>query len=408
MFSCLRVGLHFRFFNMVHSANKAKAKELKDQDAPKRPLNPYMMFCSQEREKVQEEIGSKNMGQVTAELSKRWAALDVEVKNGFHLESKKKKEKYEEELKAYKPSEEFLKRKAEVEANNAGDVKAKKLKDKDAPKMASNPYIIFCRKERQNVQKELACTDKGQVMSELGKRWAALDADAKAVFELESKKEKERYEEEMKVYQPSEEFLKKKADLESAKAGCSSEQQTEEYFTFLLMHWRQVAINKPTNTGLEIQEEVWQMWLAQGSPVVKEGRSNDAEPKSKKQKKAPRDPREPKRPPSSFLLFCQGQRSEGGQIGRAEVSARWSALSEEEKEPHVTRANALLQEYKAATKKFKEEMVGKGVDELKESVNMNSGEKGDTQGDNTEGAADVRPGQVDVEGAEADGDEKAD
>ena len=49
----------------------------------------------------------------------------------------------------------------------------------------------------------------------------------------------------------------------------------------------------------------------------------------------------------------------GGQIGRAEVSARWSALSEEEKEPHVTRADALLQEYKVATKKFKEEMVGK-------------------------------------------------
>jgi len=83
-------------------------------------------------------------------------------------------------------------------------------------------------------------------------------------------------------------------------------------------------------------------------------------------------------------------------------------LSEEEKEPHVTRANALLQEYKAATKKFKEEMVGKGVDELKESVNMNSGEKGDTQGDNTEGAAAVHTGQVDVEGAKADGDAKAD
>ena len=39
---------------------------------------------------------------------------------------------------------------------------------------------------------------------------------------------------------------------------------------------------------------------------------------------------------------------------------------------------------------------------------MNSGEKGDTQGDNTEGAADVHPGQVDVEGAKADGDAKAD
>ena len=382
---------------MAHSAKKAKT--LKDQDAPKRPLNAYMMFCSKEREKVQEEIGSKNMGQVNAELSKRWAALEVEVRNGFQLESKKGKEKYEEELKAYKPSDEFLKRKAEVEleASNASEVKAKKLKDKGAPKMAPNPYVIFCSKERQNVQKELGCTDRGQVMKELGKRWAALDAEAKAVFELESKKEKERYEEEMKGYQPSEEFLKKKADLESAKVGCSREQQVEDYFTFLLMHWRQVATNNPTHTGLEVQNNVWKMWQAQVGPV-EEGHTNNVERKSKKQKKAPRDPREPKRPPSSFLLFCQGQRSEGGPIGKAELSERWSVLSEEEKFPHVTKANALLQEYKEATKKFKEEMVGKGGDK---SLNMGDGEVV-KHVDNSEDAA------MRVEGEEADGDENVD
>jgi len=351
---------------MKQSANKAKSKKLKDQDAPKRPLNPYMMFCSQEREKVQEEIGSKNMGQVNAELSKRWAALEVEVKSGFQLESNKRKEKYEEELKSYKPSDAFLKRKAEFEAKDATNSKAKKLKDKDAPKMARNPYIIFCSKERQSVQKELGCMDKGQVMTELGKRWGALDTDAKAVYELESKKEKERYEEEMKVYQPSEEFLKKKADIESGKAGCSSQQQTEEYFTFLLMHWRQVAHSKPNNSGWETQEKVWQMWLAQGPPV-EDGHSTNAKSKTKKQKKAPRDPREPKRPPSSFILFCQGQKSEGAQMGKAELTQRWSTLSEEEKAPHVARASTLLQEYKEATKKFKEEMIGAGGDGLKEA-----------------------------------------
>merc|ERR1712192_59751 len=328
---------------------------------------------SQEREKVQEDIGSKNMGQVNAELSKRWAALDGEVKSGFQLESNKRKEKYEEELKSYRPSNDFLKRKAEFEANNATNNKAKKLKDKDAPKMARNAYIIFCSKERQSVQKELGCMDKGQVMTELGKRWGALDTDAKAVYELESKKEKERYEEEMKVYQPSEEFLKKKADLESVKAGCSSQQQTEEYFTFLLMHWRQVALSKPTNSGWETQEEVWQMWLAQGSPM-EEGHSTNAESKTKKQKKAPRDPREPKRPPSSFILFCQGQKGEGAQLGKAELTQRWSTLSEEEKAPHVARASTLLQEYKEATKKFKEEMVGAGGDGLKKAHNMEKGE----------------------------------
>ena len=120
----------------------------------------------------------------------------------------------------------------------------------------------------------------------------------------------------MKVYKPSEEFLKKKAILESANAGCPSEQQAEDYFTFLLMHWRQVAINNPANTGLEIQNEVWQMWLAEGAPVVKESLSNDVAPKSKKQKKAPRDPRAPKRPPSSFLFSAKARGVRGFRLGK--------------------------------------------------------------------------------------------
>ena len=183
------------------------------------------------------------------------------------------------------------KRKAEDGGNGAENVKTKKLKDKDAPKRARNPYIIFCSNERQNVQKALGCSDNGQVMAELGKRWGELDADTKVPYEVESRKEKERYEEEMKVYQPSEEFLKKKADLESGNAVCSSQQQTEDYFTFLLMHWGQVAVTGD-RTGKEIQEEVWQMWNAQRSIVEKGSHS-----KVKKETKVPRDPREPKRPP---------------------------------------------------------------------------------------------------------------
>ena len=73
-------------------------------------------------------------------------------------------------------------------------------------------------------------------------------------------------------------------------------------------------------------------------------------------------------------------------------------MSEEEKFPHVTKANALLQEYKEATKKFKEEMVGKGGDK---SLNMGDGEVV-KHVDNSEDAA------MRVEGEEADGDENVD
>ena len=80
-------------------------------------------------------------------------------------------------------------------------------------------------------------------------------------------------------------------------------------------------------------------------------------------------------------------------------------MSEEERAPHVTKANTLLQEYKGATKKFKEGMVGRGMDGSKESLNMNNAEE---KVNTTKAAASVHSGQVDVERAEADSDEKAD
>ena len=65
------------------------------------------------------------------------------------------------------------------------------------------------------VRGELGIRDTKEVARELGRRWSQLDASAKVPYELESRKTKEKYDEEMKTYQPSREFMDQKANLES-------------------------------------------------------------------------------------------------------------------------------------------------------------------------------------------------
>ena len=133
-----------------------------------------------------------------------------------------------------------------MSASKSMPEKSKAPKDPEAPKRGLSAFFLFCAKERAEVQKELSSCSGAEVTKELGKRWATLEPEAKKEFELASMKDKERYEEDMKSYKPSETFLKRKAEYE-AKVKLPTSVVTdlplnpvEDYFTFLLLNWRQV------------------------------------------------------------------------------------------------------------------------------------------------------------------------
>ena len=131
-------------------------------------------------------------------------------------------------------------------SSKAMSEKSKAPKDPDAPKRFLSAFFLFCAKERVEVQKELSSCKGADVTKELGKRWAILDPEAKKVFEEASMKDKERYEDDMKSYKPSENFLKRKAEYEAkaklptAVVADGPSNPVEDYFTFLLLKWRQV------------------------------------------------------------------------------------------------------------------------------------------------------------------------
>ena len=76
--------------------------------------------------------------------------------------------------------------------------------------------LSLCRKDLRSSL--ILVSSLAEIGKELGRRWAQLDSESKAEYERASKASKEKFEEEMKNYRPSEEFLRKKAELE-AKSG---------------------------------------------------------------------------------------------------------------------------------------------------------------------------------------------
>ena len=80
-----------------HQANKVPApclvvrkkrkprgtKKPRDPLAPKKPMSGFFCFCQELRKEVQLEVGSRELGVVARELSRRWKVLDREARQCF-------------------------------------------------------------------------------------------------------------------------------------------------------------------------------------------------------------------------------------------------------------------------------------------------------------------------------------
>jgi high mobility group protein B3 len=258
-------------------------------------------------------------------------------------------------------------------------VLSKKLKDSQAPKRPISSFIAFSMTERAKIKEDLGTQSMAEVGKELGRRWGGLDAESKAVCDLASKQAKERFDEEMKSYRPSEEFLKKKAEME-AKKSCSVAERpgvgvgartVEAYFAFLFSSWRQELSDRPTQSAQDIQDLVWQRWNS--TDTTDQQSAPDSVSRGKKPRKV-RDPLAPKKPLSSYFLYMDSIRAEVvsslPQLSHREVMVelgkRWSGLDEAARAPFLVRAQKLKVEYVVAVEKYRSNKLGDQMEEASE------------------------------------------
>ena len=80
------------------------------------------------------------------------------------------------------------------------DKPPKKKKDPNAPKAASNAYMIFCKERRSKLKKENPDLAFGKIGAKLGEIWRALTPEEKRPYEERAASDRERYRKEMENY----------------------------------------------------------------------------------------------------------------------------------------------------------------------------------------------------------------
>uniref|UniRef100_A0A6V3KBS6 HMG box domain-containing protein n=2 Tax=Lotharella globosa TaxID=91324 RepID=A0A6V3KBS6_9EUKA len=84
--------------------------------------------------------------------------------------------------------------------NNHHHNRKKKSRDPNAPKRASNAYMIFCKSRRPRLKAEFPDLPFGKIGAKLGEIWRDLRPDEKRPFEMQAAMDRQRYKKEMQEY----------------------------------------------------------------------------------------------------------------------------------------------------------------------------------------------------------------
>jgi len=158
-----------------NTVRRPKNKALRDPAAPKRPMSAFFLFAEEQRPLVMAELGNISVGEIGKELGRRWAVLDKDKKCKYDAVYLEAKARYEEEMKTYQPSHQFLEMKAKRE-----------MEEKEAQKNNMAEYFSFVEINWKKVAKEQHVVDKGQLQAILWKIWC--DGKGKSVDKKRNKK----------------------------------------------------------------------------------------------------------------------------------------------------------------------------------------------------------------------------
>ena len=233
----------------------------------------------------------------------------------------------------------------------------KKLKDPEAPRRPLSPFMLFVREERAKVVMDMGNSKAiGDVGKELGRRWGLIDQEGKKKYEEAFREDKARYEEEMKTYQPSNEFLERKAKHDMVLKGGNKESDTdmEKYFFFLQSNWRKISSENPGLNSKEVQEIAWTQW-SQGYKILGV--------KSKKVKRSV-DPEAPRKPLTAFFLFQKKMRKGGLASNVKGLAEMWKNMEEGGRKSYKEEEMELKKKY------LEEMLLYKKKNMVNQTVNM--------------------------------------
>jgi hypothetical protein len=166
--------------------NGEKSRKKKDPSAPKKWNTSYIIFCSENREKIKIKNPNMSATQTTTKLGEEWKSLTEKEKKKYEDLSLKDKKRYEEEMKNYTPSE-------ESEEEESSKQKKSKKKEKTGPKRPMSAYMYFCQEKRPEVKEKHPSMNGKEITTELGLMWRKMNEKDKKPYEDKQDKDKTRY-----------------------------------------------------------------------------------------------------------------------------------------------------------------------------------------------------------------------
>ena len=308
----------------ISKIESKKIGKTKDKNAPKGAKNSYIFFCADNREQVKEENPEMNAKEIVSKLASLWQEADEDVKAEYQEKASQDKQRYQEQMADYVPSDEEASPKGK---NSKGSAK----KDPNAPKGAKNAYIFFCADNREQVKEENPEMKSTEIVSELARLWQEADEEVKAEYQEKAAQDKQRYQEEMADYVPSDEEAspKGKNSKGSAKKDPNAPKGAKNAYIFFCSEKReQVKEENSEMSAKEIISELARLWQEADEDVKAEYQEKAAQDKQRYQeemadyvpastnstKGAKGSPKggkakdSVKRPLSSYMLFAQEYR----------------------------------------------------------------------------------------------------
>jgi len=183
-------------------------KQLKDENAPKRPLSAYFQWQASVRDKVTKSMPEGHtVADMASKFSEMWAAMSDNQKKPFQTKYATEKAKFDKKMAKYKTTKEyaaFQKKKAAHKLNSVKNSKFKK--DVNAPKRPESAYFLFMADEREELVAS-GMTHK-EAMVKMGEMWGKLSAAKKKPYEDKAAKAKAKYAKTLEKYKKTAQYKK--------------------------------------------------------------------------------------------------------------------------------------------------------------------------------------------------------
>jgi len=170
-------------------------KALRDPNAPKRPLSGFFHFSNVGRAKVKAANPDWGVGEISKELSRRWHELDDVTRSMFEEMATNDKQRFQREKAEYQ------------QQPNSGQYQQRRTqRDPNAPKRPLCAFMCFSNDMRSQVMLEnpnFGVGHRGEIVKELGRRWAVADTETRQKYTEIANQDKERFGREKSEYQMS-------------------------------------------------------------------------------------------------------------------------------------------------------------------------------------------------------------